>query len=101
MPSGSTSLQEPKARPRSPFGAMIEKDPDMGVSENLGTLYWGPYNKDPTIWGTILGPPIFGNSHMGLIYKPATTFGILILAIVVLLYHTLKPSLSIAGPITI
>ena len=38
---------------------------------------------------------------MGLIYKPATTFGILILAIVVLLYHTLKPSLSIAGPITI
>ena len=41
---------------------MIEKDPDMGVSENLGTLYWGPYNKDPTIWGTILGPPIVGNS---------------------------------------
>ena len=30
-----------------------------------GTLFWGPYNKDPTIWGTILGPPIFGNSHRG------------------------------------
>ena len=28
-----------------------------------GTLFWGPYNKDPTIEGTILGSPIFGNSH--------------------------------------
>ena len=30
-----------------------------------GTLFWGPYHKDPTIQGTILGPPIFGNSHKG------------------------------------
>ena len=22
---------------------------DLGVSENLGYLIWGPYNKDPTI----------------------------------------------------
>ena len=22
---------------------------NMGVSENGGTLFWGPYNKDPTI----------------------------------------------------
>ena len=29
-----------------------------------GTLIWGPYNKDPTIWGTILQSPIFGNSHV-------------------------------------
>ena len=29
-----------------------------------GTLFGGPYNKDPTILGTILGSPIFGNSHM-------------------------------------
>ena len=36
----------------------------MGVSENWGTLFGGPYNKDPTIWGTVLGSPIFGNSHM-------------------------------------
>ena len=36
----------------------------MGVSENEGTLFWGPYNKVPTIWGTILGSPIFGNPHM-------------------------------------
>ena len=26
------------------------------------TLFWGPYNKDPAIPGTILGSPIFGNS---------------------------------------
>ncbi|CAE7812270.1 unnamed protein product [Symbiodinium sp. CCMP2592] len=37
---------------------------DLGVSENRGTLFWGPYNKDPTIQGTILGSPIFGNSHL-------------------------------------
>ena len=29
-----------------------------------GTLFWGPNNKDPTIWGTFYGSPIFGNSHM-------------------------------------
>ena len=27
-------------------------------------LFWSPYNKDPTIWGPILGSPIFGNPHM-------------------------------------
>ena len=32
----------------------------MGASENRGTLFGGPYNKDPTIWGTILGSPILG-----------------------------------------
>ena len=35
----------------------------MGVSEKIGgTLFWGPYNKDPTIKDPILGFPIFGNS---------------------------------------
>ena len=29
-----------------------------------GTLFWGPSNKDPTIYGAILGSPIFGNSQM-------------------------------------
>ena len=30
-----------------------------------GTLFWGPYNQDPIIWGgTIFGSPIFGNPHM-------------------------------------
>ena len=36
----------------------------MGVSENRGTLFGGPYNKDLTFWGTILGSPSFGNSHI-------------------------------------
>ena len=37
----------------------------MGVSANYrGTLFWGPYNKDPTILSIILGSPIFGNSHI-------------------------------------
>ena len=36
----------------------------LGVSEIRGTVFWGPYNKDPTIQGTILGSPIFGNSHL-------------------------------------
>ena len=42
--------------------------PYMGVSENRGTLFWSPYNKDPTIWGTISGSPIFGNSHKASLY---------------------------------
>ena len=29
-----------------------------------GTLFGGPYSKDPTIQGTILGSPVFGNSHI-------------------------------------
>ena len=34
-------------------------------SKIRGTLFWGPYNKDPTNQGTtILGTPIFGNSHL-------------------------------------
>ena len=36
----------------------------MGVSENKGYLILGPYNKDPTIEGTILGSPIFGTSQI-------------------------------------
>ena len=34
------------------------------VSEIRGTLFWGPYNEDPIIQGTISGSPIFGNSHL-------------------------------------
>ena len=29
-----------------------------------GTLFSGPYNKDPIISGTKLGSSIFGNSHI-------------------------------------
>ena len=31
-----------------------------------GTLFWSPYNEDPTTQGTKRGSPIFANSHMGL-----------------------------------
>ena len=41
----------------------------MGVSENRGTPFGGPYTKDPTIGGTILGSPIFGNYHLEKDYK--------------------------------
>ena len=27
-------------------------------------MFWGPYNKDPTIYGTILGFPILGNPQV-------------------------------------
>ena len=30
-----------------------------------GALFWGPYTKDPTIQGTILGSIILGNPHSG------------------------------------
>ena len=28
------------------------------------TLFWGPYNEDPIVYGAILGCPIFGNCHV-------------------------------------
>ena len=31
--------------------------PQMGASENMCALFGGPYNKDPTILGTVLGSP--------------------------------------------
>ena len=37
----------------------------MGLSENSGVpCFGGPYKKEPTIYGTILGSPIFGNPHI-------------------------------------
>ena len=36
---------------------------DLGVSQNGGTLFGGPYNKDYSILGSKLGPPILGNYH--------------------------------------
>ena len=32
----------------------------MGVSQNYGSLFGGPYNKDSSILGSILGSPYFG-----------------------------------------
>ena len=34
-----------------------------------GTVFWGPYKKDPTIEGTV---PIFGNSHIFRVYGKGT-----------------------------
>ena len=37
----------------------------MGLSGKIRVpSFGGPYNKDPTIWGSILGSPIFGNPNM-------------------------------------
>ena len=33
----------------SAFGDESTSPTHMGVSENRGTLFWSPYNKDPTI----------------------------------------------------
>ena len=37
----------------------------VGLSDNWNTLVWGPYSKDPTIQGTILGSRIFGKPLVG------------------------------------
>ena len=42
----------------------------MGVSDSRGTVFWGPYNKDPAFQGITLGSPIFGNSHMPNTMRP-------------------------------
>ena len=37
---------------------------ECGSFPKLGYPYWGPYNKDYSILGSILGPPILGNYHV-------------------------------------
>ena len=46
------------------MGTLVE--PVWEFPKIRGTLFGGPYNKDPSIWGTILGSPIFGNCHIQL-----------------------------------
>ena len=36
----------------------------LAASKNRGPLFGRPYNESPTIWGSILGPLIFGISHI-------------------------------------
>ena len=38
---------------------------DMGASQNRGTLFGGPHNKDYSILGSILGSPYFGKLPYG------------------------------------
>ena len=52
-------VHEPYLLSRAALPLAMWEFPKIG-----GTLFWRPYNKDPTIWGTILGSPIFGNSHV-------------------------------------
>ena len=40
----------------------------MAVSKNWGPHFGSPYNKDPNIFGSILGPPICGSPHMNMTY---------------------------------
>ena len=50
---------------RIPGLAMSWDGPNMEFPEIRGTLFWGPYNKVPTVWGTYyISVPIFGNSHI-------------------------------------
>ena len=37
---------------------------NMKVPQNFGYIFGGPYNKDYSIWGSIMGPPILGNYHI-------------------------------------
>ena len=42
-----------------------------GFQKIGGTLFWGPYDKDPTILGTILGVPYFPKKwHCNLDFLP-------------------------------
>ena len=38
----------------------------MGSSPNDGPFIWGAYDKDHSILGCVLGPPILGKYHVGL-----------------------------------
>ena len=49
-----------------------KSSPHMGVPKIRGPIFGSPYNKSPTILGYILGPLIFGVSHMNL-QKVSTT----------------------------
>ena len=36
----------------------------MGVSHTSGPHFGSPYNKDHNIFGSILGPPVYGSPHI-------------------------------------
>ena len=43
-----------------------------------GTSFWGPYNKDPTIKGAILGSPVLGDRqlHLNLVKRQSKYSGL-------------------------
>ena len=50
----------------APKKCLAEHVPIREFPNIRGTLFGGPYNKDATIMGTILGSPILKNPHKGL-----------------------------------
>ena len=46
-------------------GIKIFRVYEVGISQNKGYLVGGPYNKDYSILGSILGSPILGNYQVG------------------------------------
>ena len=64
VPLGTKVVKYGTPKPRNPKPLRPRDHTKKGVSENTGsTLFWGPYNKDPTIKGTVVGSPMFGNSQ--------------------------------------
>ena len=57
-PQGS-STEGQSGGPRSLPTRTLLLARQFGSFRNLGYLVWGPYNKDPSIWGTILRVPYF------------------------------------------
>ena len=60
----SSALGFRGATARKPFEASWGYRYRYGGFQKLGALFGSPYNKSPTILGSILRPPIVGNSHI-------------------------------------
>ena len=53
---------------------VVEDMSTLGVTHvYVGTLFWGPYNKDPTIWGTTYGSSNFRKCQYVYIYTDTHT----------------------------
>ena len=52
-------------------GVCIVGTTEMAVSQNQGCLFGASYNKDYSIWGSILGSPYFGKLPYGVSFLEA------------------------------
>ena len=59
---GAALTYRPNDNNRSPHSPTLWLQ--MGVSKNWGPLFGSPHIKSPSILGSILGPPIVGNSQI-------------------------------------
>ena len=59
---GACGVRQPRAggTRRPLWGGPSFGARDMGISQKLGVPFWGVYNKDYSILGSILGSPDFG-----------------------------------------